>query len=512
MLSDAVTVAYVHPNEITHSWQQSLLGLLQHDLSNHGRVARGGWLAVRCYGSDGIAGARETAVAQFLAEKNADWLFWIDTDMGFAPDTVDRLLEVADPVERPIVGALCFAQKQHGPDGLGGWHTSLVPTIYDWTTVESGEAGFLSRSDYPVNTLVRCAGTGSACILIHRSVLERMVERFSTCYTRLPNPTAGGRLLGEDLSFCMRAGALDLPVFVHTGVRTTHFKPSWLSEQDFWRQVRPEPADEPVAVIVPVMKRPQNAEPFMRSLRASTGLAHVFAVADANDIDTAKAWREAGAEVLVMPEADRAGTFAEKVNYGYRCITAIPAPLSVAPTATDEDIEQIVDQLVESGHTLYLETSSAVVDAPPSWLFITGDDVSFHPGWLDHAQHTAKATGAEVVGTNDLGNPRVTSGEHATHLMISRAYIEKQGASWDEPGVVCHEGYRHWYVDDEIVTAAKQRGVWASSLGSIVEHMHPLFGKADDDEVYRIGQRRSGRDAAVFRDRLKASLEVSSAS
>lgn len=519
MPNDAVTVAYVHPNEITHSWQQSLLGLLQHDLSNHARVARGGWLAVRCYGSDGIAGARETAVAQFLAEKDADWLFWIDTDMGFAPDTVDRLLEVADPVERPIVGALCFAQKQHGPDGLGGWHTSLVPTIYDWTTVESGESGFLSRADYPVNTLVRCAGTGSACILIHRSVLERMVEQFKTCYTRVPNPTAGGRLLGEDLSFCMRAGAMSLPVFVHTGVRTTHFKPSWLSEQDFWRRVRPEPADEHVAVIVPVMKRPQNAGPFMRSLRASTGLARVFAVADADDTDTAKAWCAAGAEVLVMPEADRAGTFAEKANYGYRCITSAPTKLVSLRSAASEEagaafMEQFEEQLASAPYPVVLAPPPAAVHdgALPKWLFIVGDDVQFHAGWLDHAQHTAKATGADVVGTNDLGNPRVISGEHATHLLISLAYIEQQGASWDGPGVVCHEGYRHWYVDDEIVTAAKQRGVWASSLGSIVEHMHPLFGKADDDEVYRIGQRRSGRDAAVFRDRLKASLEVSSAS
>lgn len=472
MPGDAVTVAYVHPNEITHSWQQSLLGLLQHDLSHQGRVARGGWLAVRCYGSDGIAGARETAVAQFLAEKDADWLFWIDTDMGFAPDTVDRLLEVADPVERPIVGALCFAQKQHGPDGLGGWHTSLVPTIYDWTTVESGEAGFLSRLDYPVNTLLRCAGTGSACVLIHRSVLERMVEQFKTCYSRVPNPTAGGRLLGEDLSFCMRAGAMNVPVFVHTGVRTTHFKPSWLSEQDFWRQVRPEPADEQVAVVVPVMLRPQNAGPFMRSLRASTGLATVFAVADESDVDTVAAWEATGVRVLPVDFGDRAGTFAEKVNHAAKHL--------------HEDWR---------------------------WLFITGDDVQFHPGWLDHVLHTARLCEASVVGTNDLGNPRVTAGEHGTHLLISRRYIVEQGASWDGPGVVCHEGYRHWYVDDEIVTVAKQRGTWASSLGSVVEHMHPLFGKGTDDEVYRIGQRRSGRDAALFRDRLKlASQEAPDAS
>jgi hypothetical protein len=122
-----------------------------------------------------------------------------------------------------------------------------------------------------------------------------------------------------------------------------------------------------------------------------------------------------------------------------------------------------------------LHPVAIAADAP--WIFITGDDVRFHPGWLDHAQHIAALTGAHVVGTNDWGNPRVMAGEHGTHLLIRRSYIEEQGASWDGPGVVCHEGYRHNYVDDEIVTVAKQRGVWVSAPGSVVEHFHPMLGQ-----------------------------------
>jgi len=69
---------------------------------------------------------------------------------------------------------------------------------------------------------------------------------------------------------------------------------------------------------------------------------------------------------------------------------------------------------------------------------------------------------------------------------------------------VCHEGYRHWYVDDEIVTAAKERGVWQAALGSIVEHMHPMFGKAADDDVYTAGQAHAQQDRVTFQRRLKA--------
>jgi hypothetical protein len=450
--NDAVTVAYVHPNEITQSWHQSLLNLIAWDLGSEGHVARGGWLAIRCYGADGIAGARDKAVKQFLAEKDADWLLWIDTDMGFAPDTVDKLMAVADPVDRPVVGGLCFAQKQHDPDGMGGWTTSMVPTIYDWVTLESGEQGFLSRTEYPVNTLLKCAGTGSACILIHRSVLEKMVQDYGFCYQRVMNPTRN-QLIGEDLSFCMRAGALGFPVFVHTGIRTTHFKPSWLSERDFWHQVDAVPAKERTAVLVPAM-RFKNAERFMASLRASTGLATVYAIAAPGEDEAEAAWREAGAEVLMTSQGT---TFATRMNAGYSLTTE-------------------------------------------PWVFVTGDDVTFRAGWLDHAQAVA-GDRFHVVGTNDLSNPRVTSGEHATHMLIRRSYIDETGASWDGPKNVCHEGYRHWYVDDEMVLASKQRNVWAMALGSVVEHHHPLFGKADNDEVYELGQSFSAQDRKLFEER-----------
>lgn len=467
----AVAVAYVHDNREAHSWQRSLMELVGYDLANHGRVLRGGWLAMR-YGAGGLVAARNKAVAQFLAADDADWLWWIDTDMGFAPDTVDRLMEVADPQSRPIVGALCFAWRERVPDGMFGHRCTANPTIFDWTEYTDDEGrtahGFLARSQYPISSVVRAAGTGSACILIHRSVLQRIADEHGPVwYDRVPNREAG-HLISEDLSFCLRAGALGFPVHVHTGVRTTHFKEFWLGEQDYWTRAVAPPATEPVAVVVPVMRRPNNADPFMRSLRASTGLATVYAVAGRDDPETAAAWRAAGAEVLFGDDEQVDGTgpvavsFAERINLGYR-------------------------QTLEP------------------WLLLVGDDVRFHPGWLDHAEAVA-GDQHHVVGTNDLGNPRVTAGEHATHLLIRRSYVDKYGASWDGPGVVCHEGYRHWYPDDEIVTAAKARGVWAMALGSMVEHLHPAWGTAPDDEVYQLGRAHADADRKVFEARCQTYL------
>jgi hypothetical protein len=469
--AECVTVAYVNRDNVGYAWHHSMVELLGWDIANAGRVMAGGYIAVRC-GTDGLVEARNRAVEDFLAEHaQADWLFWVDTDMGVPADAVDRLLAAADPVERPIVGALCFAQRETGPDGIGGWRTEATPTVYDWLHVGDRQ-GFAVRWDYPRDAVVRCAGTGSACLLVHRSVYERMFARYGrSWYDRAYNPSME-QLTGEDLSFCMRAGALGIGVHVHTGVRTSHQKTVWLSEADYDLQRPAPPATQAVAVLVPVLRRPANAEPFMRSLRASTGLATVYAVCSVEDTQTAAAWKAAGAEVLrgddewvlaAVGGQDPAGprsahTFAEKVNLAYRQ-TAEP------------------------------------------WLFVVGDDVRFWPGWLDQAVRAA-GDRYHVIGTNDLANPRVTAGEHATHLLVRRSYVDEVGASWDGPKVLAHEGYGHNFVDDEIVAAAKGREVWAPCLAARVEHLHPLFGKAEMDEVYRLGAEQIGRDKELFARRL----------
>ncbi len=448
-----VQLAYVHGERDTHSFTDSLNGLCLYDLSHNARLYGGsGPIKVR-YGTDGLPGARNMAVKRFL-EDDYEWMLWIDTDMGFEPTAVDQLIEVADPITAPIVGAVCFAQREIDIDGYSGFVTRAGVTIMDWREGPNGW-GFSGRAWYQPNAMTRCDATGSAFLLIHRTVFEKIAaENGQVWYDKVRSED--GASVSEDLSFCMRAAVVECPIWVHTGVRTTHMKTLWLSESDFWEQQVSPPATEQTAVLVPVMKRPKSAERFMKTLRASTGLATVYAIYDEADEVTRDAWKLAGAETLLASGS----SFPTKINDGYR--------------ATNEP-----------------------------WLFIVGDDVAFFPGWLDHAQYAAVITGADVVGTNDCGNPRVQRGEHATHLLIRRSYVDTVGASWDGPGVVCHEGYRHWHTDDEIVYAAKQRQTWSMALASRVEHLHPYWNKGEYDETYRIGELYAERDRKRFEKRLK---------
>lgn len=232
---ETAVLAYVHPNEIAHSWHLSVMELVGWDVAHHRRLT-GGWLAMRC-GSGGLVEARNKVAGEFL-DREGDWLFVVDTDMGFAPDTLDRLLEAADPVERPMVGALCFAQREVVPDGCGGFRCVPMPTLFSWRNLGKQASGFSPIVEWPRDELVPVDGTGMACVVIHRRVFQAIKAKYGpTWHNRITN-TGTGTLLGEDLSFCARAIQCDIPIHVHTGVKTTHLKQLWLGEDDYirWQQ------------------------------------------------------------------------------------------------------------------------------------------------------------------------------------------------------------------------------------------------------------------------------------
>ena len=445
-----VALAYLHSDELAANFHASLFNLFGYDMSHEGRILHHIRIKTTLMG---LPQARNRACQETL-DSPCQWLFFVDSDMGFEPWALDQLLLFADPVERPIVGGLCFSQRTEEIDGRNGFRCYPRVTIFEWREQEDGSHRFNGALHYPINTLVRCGATGGAFVLIHRSVLEKIGGDW---FTQTPDET--GQMQGEDISFFDRCRKLEIPVHIHTGIRTTHYKHLWLAEEDFWQSFLAPPATEPVDVIVPVLHRPQNVKPLMESLRASTGLARAWFVCEPEDNEEIFEVLTHGGRFL-----EHAGTFSEKVNWAY----------------------------------------GAIEDGAP-WVLLVGDDVRFRPGWLDQAQDVARRYKASVVGTNDLANPRVQRGEHTTHPMISRRYIDEVGAGWDGPGTVCHEGYRHWFVDDEIVTAAKQRGTFQVALASEVEHMHPNVGKAPMDEIYELGTRSAADDQKLFERRLAAS-------
>lgn len=224
MTPGLVGLGFCHPGEQKACFTNSLLDLMFYDASHSQRVVgnKFGLLSQEA-GTDQVYAARNTIARNFL-QSDAEWLFFIDSDMGFDADTIDRLVTSADPVERPIVGGLAFAMKSDGSGPMFARRYRCSPTIYLLRGNED-ESGFLPMFDYPRDALVECDATGMACVLIHRTVLERIAERYGPAwFRRAPIPTKPDDDFGEDLSFCLRAKACEFPIYVDTSVKTTHDK------------------------------------------------------------------------------------------------------------------------------------------------------------------------------------------------------------------------------------------------------------------------------------------------
>ena len=212
-----------------------------------------------------------------------------------------------------------------------------------------------------------------------------------------------------------------------------------------------------VAILVPMLGRPHRVGPLLDSIDATAPAARVLFCVSPSDTAVHKAVDQAGRERITVP-FHPVGDYARKINAGYR--------------HTREPL-----------------------------IFCGADDLLFHPGWYEVAvKHLGDGIG--VVGTNDLGSPRVMAGDHSTHSLVARDYANRLGTI-DQRGQILHEGYPHEYVDDELVGTAKHRGAWAFAVDSHVEHLHPNWGKAPNDGLYAQQQMRMRRGAALYRQRRR---------
>jgi len=224
----SVVVGYLDGGTWSACFGLSYRDLLLADMAGPQRIVREGGAELRAVtGSGGIPTSRNKVARDFLDSTNGEWLFMVDSDMGFAPDTVEHLVATADPVERPVMGGLCFALKKSGDGDFNAVRYRIQPTLFEYLDL-GDEVGFRPVVDYPRDQVVACAGTGAACVLIHRSALKAVREQYGDVwYDPITHPTGDKgkpRTFSEDLSFCVRLAGAGVPLHVNTAVKTTHDK------------------------------------------------------------------------------------------------------------------------------------------------------------------------------------------------------------------------------------------------------------------------------------------------
>jgi len=243
----SVVVGYLDGGQWSACFGLSYRDLVVYDLLGPQRIIRRGGLELRALtGTGGISANRNKVTTDFLDATDGEWLFMVDTDMGFTHDTVDRLVASADPVARPVMGALTFQLKRRQPvtNALRAERFRIQPVLLQFVATDD-EVGFRPIGDYPRDQVVQVDGTGAACLLMHRDALAKVrAEHGDAWFEPMKHPTGERgkpRMFSEDLSFCVRLQAVGVPVHVDTAVKTTHEKGGlFLDEETYDEQLAAE--------------------------------------------------------------------------------------------------------------------------------------------------------------------------------------------------------------------------------------------------------------------------------
>lgn len=243
-VEEKVVVGYLSPTMRHAAFCEALLDLIVYDVAFHKRIVNGGG-RISIQAGANLAGPRNSLVRRFLEYGKADWMLMLDTDMTFQPDLVEKLLEFADPEKAPIVGGLCFGFDDKG---------EIQPTLFGLVGDEANPQ-VIRYHEWPPESMFQVAATGAACLLIHKSVFERIRDvklpsrngktGFNDAFPWFQETEHDGGPVSEDITFCWRAYQADIPVFVNTGVQLGHIKDreltmdAYLAQRGMLKEITP---------------------------------------------------------------------------------------------------------------------------------------------------------------------------------------------------------------------------------------------------------------------------------
>lgn len=235
-----------YAGQVTAHWAESLLKL------QPACRARGIQLSWLLHGSDALlTRARSELVARFLERPGATHLLFIDSDIGYEPDQVFRLLDFGAPVTAAAypLKKLDWARMrravevEHATTAAAAFH--YVYGVADRTHIE-GRRGFIKAS---------FAGTGF--LMIERDALLKLCAahpELQYAGVHMPDdPLIGspyrfalfdclidpetGTYLSEDFAFCRRWTDLGGEIWIDGQSRLTHVG-AWTFSGDFATQLK----------------------------------------------------------------------------------------------------------------------------------------------------------------------------------------------------------------------------------------------------------------------------------
>lgn len=150
-----------------------------------------------------IYNSRNELARQAIAAE-ADYVLWIDSDMVFAPDLLQRMMKVCTENDISFLTALCFRRKP-----------PFTPTLFDRLDKMEHGASYTTLMSVPEGRF-KVGGCGFAGVLMTLDVLLSVSARFGG---RMFDPMEG---FGEDVAFCWRARQCGYDIWCDSDIEMGH--------------------------------------------------------------------------------------------------------------------------------------------------------------------------------------------------------------------------------------------------------------------------------------------------
>lgn len=146
-------------------------------------------------------------LADQAVKEGYDFTLWLDSDMTFEPDIMERL----------------FARMEEGHDLVSGLYftrrTPFRPVLFDQCRVfeKDGVQGstLVWYDNYAEDSVFKIEACGFGGVMVRVDLLKRIKDAFGTPFSPL-------FALGEDLSFAIRANALGADMVCDSSIKLGH--------------------------------------------------------------------------------------------------------------------------------------------------------------------------------------------------------------------------------------------------------------------------------------------------
>jgi GT2 family glycosyltransferase len=184
---------------------------------------------IRAQGNQ-IGRQRQVLIDEWYKQNNTDWLLWVDSDIVLTPQVFQMLWDVADKATKPVVTGVYFISKENEQTMMAPFPCLFMDT--------DDEHNIAYVHPLPANEIIRVDSAGMGLVLMHRSVVTKLKEKFPDESVFAEQPGIGVKFVSEDIVFFRKLKEAGIPVHAHTGARVKHMKRFALDENyyhNYWQ-------------------------------------------------------------------------------------------------------------------------------------------------------------------------------------------------------------------------------------------------------------------------------------